>query len=340
MVRYLFRSAPIALVAVGLSYAPGARAELPPAPAPATGQAPARAPQDDTRFGEIGHAEAESSGSESPRVAAGIGGTQVGHVTYAGARVDVPLSRRWSIIPQAAILRVQPFHDGDPVTTNVYVGAGVGWHPADTWTVEASGTYGPQAWGLSSVGGALSIAKEVGADWANDVGPWVVVEGSLSATRFAWQDGNGPAGPNVTQGYLEAQAAFAATHRFTITPKGMLFVYDHSLDQARGERLGTVSTLARIGTYAPQAMIGVRLGYLLGTWLTPFVEGQEIDYAASIGTAQRLVAGARAKLGRDAYATLLGGAILNHVGGPLVAPDEIDSLKTVPVVGAELEWAF
>ena len=340
MVRWLFRSAPFALSATGLCFVTTARADLPPAPSPISDQSPVPTPQDDTRFGEIGHAGEESTETEKPSVAAGISATQVGHVTYAGTRVDVPLSRRWSLIPQAAILRVQPLQGGDPVTTNVYVGGGVGWHPADTWTLEASGTYGPQAWGLSSLGGAVSISKEVGANWANDVGPWVVVEGALSATRFHWQDGNGPAGPDVTQGYLEMQAAFAASHRLTITPRGMLFVYDKSLDQARGERLGTVSTLARIGTYAPQAMLGVRLGYLLGTWLTPFIEGQEIAYASSIGTAQRLVVGARARLGQDAYATLLGGAILNHVGGPLVAPEELDALKTVPVVGVELEWVF
>jgi len=316
-----------------------ARADLPSPPAPVATPGPSPSPQDDSRFGEIGHVGPEAK-EATPSVAAGIGGTQVGHVTYAGARVDVPLSKKWSIIPQAAILRVQPLNDGDPVTVNSYLGAGLGYRPGEGWSMEASAVYGPRAWGLMSIGGAFSVSKEVGADWPNDTPPWVTIESSVAVTRFDWADGNGPAGQDIVQGYLEAQALFQAGRHFQITPKGMFFVYDHTLTNAQGERLGTVSTLARIGTYAPLAMVGLRLGYVIGGWLTPFVEGQQIAYAASIGDAQRIVGGARAKLGRDAALTAYGGAILNHVSGPLVPTDEVAALQNVPIVGLEAEWAF
>jgi len=345
MHRVLIRNAvQKAIVAASCFVAPSlfagiARADLPSPPAPIASPGPSPSPQDDTRFGEIGHVGPEGP-SEGPRVAAGVGGTQVGHVTYEGARVDVPLSKQWSIIPQAAILRVQPLHDGDPVTVNGYVGGGIGWRPGPGWSIEASTMYGPRAWGLTSLGGALSVSKEIGADWPNDVAPWVTLEASTALTHFNWTDGNGPAGADILQGYVEAQAAFTPGRHWQITPKAMFFYYDKTLDHADGERLGTVSTLARIGTYAPLGMIGLRLGYVIAGWLTPFVEGQEIGYAASIGTAQRVTGGVRAKLGRGAALTAYGGAIVNHVSGPLVPGDEVDALHTVPVVGLEAEWAF
>lgn len=316
-----------------------ARADLPSPPAPIASPGPSPSPQDDSRFGEIGHVGPDEEAA-SRSVAAGVGATQVGHVTYAGARVDVPLSRRWSIIPQAAILRVQPLRDTDPVTVDGYVGGGIGWHPSEGWSIEASTMYGPRSWGLQSIGGALSVSKEIGADWPHDVAPWMTLEASTALTHFNWADGNGPAGSDIVQGYVEAQALFQPGSHWQITPKGMFFFYDKTLSQAQGERLGTVSTLARIGTYAPLAMVGLRLGYMIGGWITPFVEGQQIAYAASIGDAQRVIGGARAKLGRDAALTAFGGAIINHASGPLVPVDEMEALKSVPLVGLEAEWAF
>ena len=330
-----------ALLFAAPGFAPLAHAEALAAMPAAT---PSPDPVDDSRFSAIGHdadeggGEGASSSSSARPVGAGVGITNQGHVTYMGARVDVPVSKRWSLIPQAALLRVGAIHPEDSATVNSYLGGGVGFHPSDGWTLEASMMYGPMSYGIGSVGGAFSVEREIGADWEHDVAPPVTLSVTTSATRFRWADGNGPAGADVTQGYLQAQALILATRRLQITPQGMLFVYDKTLDQARGERLGTVSALARIGSYAPRAMFGARVGYLISTWLLPFVDAQELIYASSIGSAQRLTGGARFTLARDAYVTALGGAIVNHVGGPLVAPDE--DLRVVPVVGAEVEWVF
>ena len=313
----------------------------PPSPTAATSSAsdPSASPVDDTRFSEIGHPAEDAEGNDDkPPVSAGIAATNVGHVTYAGARVDVPVSKRWSLIPQVAFLHVSPFNAGDRATVNPYLGGGVGYRPAEGWAVEASGIYGPLSYGLESVGGEMGLSHEIGGDWSKDIAPPVALDIAISATRFRWADGLGPAGPNVLQAYLQVQALLRATRRLSITPRGMLFVYDHALTSATGERLGTVSTLARIGSYAPAWMGAIRASYLIGKWFSPFVDVQQIGYAASIGHATELVGGARFELGKSAYALIGAGAIFNRVGGPLVPPDY--DLRTVPVVTTEVEWAF
>ena len=340
MHRFLIHS-PRALLAASASIAFAlvslpARADLPSPPSPSATPGPGPSPQDDSRFGEIGKSYDDTEARRPFGI--GVGATNVGHVTYAGTRIDVPIAKRWSIIPQAAILNVRPIDPNATPSTNVYVGGGLGFRPADGWQLEASMIYGPQAYGLQSLGGAFSVAREFGADWAHDTAPPVTLQLTASATRFEWANGNGPAGPDVVQGYLEAQAFILAGKHLQITPKGMFFVYDKTLSQAQGQRLGTVSALARIGSYAPRAMVGARLGYLIGTWLTPFVDAEEIFYVEDIGSAQRLVGGARFKLAKETYASAFGGAIVNHVGGRLVPPDE--DLHTVPVVGVELELAL
>jgi hypothetical protein len=341
MDRFLIRL-PHALVFTGLALgtslvASSSRADLPSPPSPSANPGPGPTPQDDSRFGEIGHTYDDSEAARRP-FGVGVGATNVGRVTYAGTRIDVPIAQRWSLIPQAALLNVRPSDPTATSSTNVYVGGGIGFRPADDWQLETSVIYGPQAFGLKSIGGSFSVAKEFGADWSRDQPPPATVQLTASATRFEWANGNGPAGSDVVQGYLQAQVFFLAGKRLQITPKGMLFVYDKTLSQAQGQRLGTVSALARIGSYAPRAMVGARLGYLIGTWLTPFVDGEEIFYVEDIGSAQRLVGGARFRVAREMYVAGYGGAIVNHVGGPLVAPDE--NLRTVPVVGLELELSL
>jgi len=340
MNRSLLRRPHAPLLAAALLSAPfvasRARADLPAPPSPIATPGPGPSPQDDSRFGEIGKTYDDTE--ERRPFGVGVGATNVGHVTYAGTRVDVPIAKRWSIIPQAALLNVRPIDPNGTATTNVYVGGGLGYRPAESWQLEASVIYGPQAFGLQSIGGSFSVAKDFGADWAHDRAPPATLQVTASATRFEWANGNGPAGSDVVQSYLEAQLFILAGRRLQITPKGMLFVYDKTLSQAQGQRLGTVSALARIGSYAPRAMLGARVGYLVDTWLTPFVDAEEILYVEDIGTAQRLVGGARLRLARDAYFAAFGGAIVNHVGGALVPTDE--DLRTVPVVGMELELAL
>jgi hypothetical protein len=291
---------------------------------------------DDTRFGTIGKPSLETAKTPPPGV--GIGATQLGHVTYAGLRVDVPFAPSWSIIPQAALLRVSPYRPEDPVTVNTYVGGGIGVRPAEGWSIEGSAIVGPRANEVASLGFALASSTEIGADWKNDVPPPVTIEGALSGTRFNWANGLGPAGSDVTQYYLQLQARIRAGSHLVLVPKVMYFIYDKSLDSAQGAALGTVSTLARVGSYAPSWMGGLRMTWIASRVFAPFVEGEYIGYASSIGDGTKIDAGVRVALGRESAITAYGGVLVNHVGGPLVPP-EFD-LGTVPVFGLEAEVRF
>jgi hypothetical protein len=324
---------PVAFAASALLGASAAHADAPVLPGP---ELPDPSPTEDTRFGTIGRGAADAS-EALPGPAFGAGSTQLGHVTYASVRADVPVMRRLSLIPQAALLRVAPYRATDPATINTYVGGGVVVRPADGWAVEATTTVGPRANQISSVGFALGASAELGADWAHDRPPPLAIDLSFAGTRFDWANGLGPAGADVLQMYALAQATLRLGARVTLQPRGMLFVYDKALDDARGDRLGTVSTLARVGSYAPRWMAGGRVGYLLARWLTPFVDAEEIGYAAGIGHGTKLAGGVRVRAGA-ATVTAYGGAILNRVGGPLV-PTEFD-LRTVPLVGLEAELAL
>jgi hypothetical protein len=293
---------------------------------------------DDTRFGEIGKAS-EDPNSETPPVSAGIGGSRVGRVTYVGTRVDVPISKKWSLIPQAAMLHIAPYRVGDPTVFVPYIGGGVGFRPAPTWSTELSAMYGPRAHGLESVTGMFGVSKEIGGDWSRDIAPPVSLELAVGLSRFLWENGNGPAGPRIVQGWLQGQALLRATSRFHVIPRASYFVYDHALDGAVGDRLGSISVLAQVGSYAPRALVGGRVGYWLGSErVFPFVDAQEIFYAQDVGTGTQIAGGARVNVGRNAHVMAMGGLLHNKVRGPLISPDY--DLTNVPVVAAEIEVGF
>lgn len=293
---------------------------------------------DDTRFGEIGHPGPDPGEAETPPPTAGVAVNRVGHVTYTGARVDVPTSARFSVIPQAAFLHIAPYASGDPTVFVPYVGGGAGFRPAQGWNTEASVLYGPMAHGIESWSAIVSVAREFGGDWAHDVAPPITVQLAGAWNRFRWASGEGPAGETITQFFLQAEALWRATPRLHVMPRGMAFFYDKSLTGAVGPRLGTISVLAQVGVYAPQWMGGGRVGYLIGQRVFPFVDVQRIRYASEVGNGTQLAGGLKVLLGKQSSVMALGGVLWNQVSGPLV-PTSVD-LSRVPVIGAEAEIAF
>jgi hypothetical protein len=292
----------------------------------------------DTRFGEIGKAEGDPT-DEKPPVTAGVSSSRVGRVSYTGTRVDTPLSKKWSLIPQAALLYIAPYRAGDPSIVVPYIGGGVGYRPAPTWSTELSAMYGPRAHGLESVSGTVAVGKELGGDWSRDLAPPVTLEFALGGARFLWENGNGPAGPRIFQAWLQSSALVRLTSRLHAIPRGTYYVYDHSLSGATGDRLGSISVLAQVGSYAPRALAGGRIGYWLGTErVFPFVDAQEIVYAEGVGTGTQLAGGVRVNVTRSAHLMAMGGLLHNRVSGPLVSPDY--DLTNVPVVAGELEIGF
>ncbi|GAC1351882.1 MAG: hypothetical protein NVSMB1_09220 [Polyangiales bacterium] len=315
---------------------PAATAPVAAAEVKAEGESP-NAKVDDSRFGEIGKG-APDPGSESTPIAAGISATNIGRVTYAGLRVDVPVYQSWSLVPQAALIRVGPFGTETKTAVNTYLGMGVATRFLPSWSFELDAIYGPQGNNIGSFGTEASVGKEVGADWEHDVPPVMELEFVGSARRFYWANGLGPAGSNVVQFYLEAKAAVNLTRAFTATPKAMVFAYSKALDDAGGERLGSVGVLARVGSYAPGALFGLELAYAIGI-VSPFVSADEISYAAGIGTGTELLGGVKLRLlGNHGRVLLGGGVLLNRASGPLVDP--ADNLRTVPVLTGEVEWSF
>ncbi len=303
-----------------------------------TARADRTAPIDDTRFGQIGHAGPDPSDVEKPPVSAGVAATYVGHVTYAGARVDAPLSSRWSIIPQAALLHIRPYKAGDPTVLVPYLGAGIGHRPAPSWSIEVSGLYGPMSHGIESWTAIAGVSKEFGGDWSQDIAPPVAVQVAGSWNRFRWASGNGPAGDTITQYFGQLEVLWRATRRLQVVPRGMYFIYDKGLGGAVGPRLGSISVLSQVGTYAPRFMFGGRVGYLIGERVFPFADAQYIGYAAGIGHGTQVAGGLKVKLAQQASVMAMGGVLFNQVGGPLV-PAAYD-LSRVPVIGTEIELGF
>lgn len=322
-----------------VTFAGVARADRIPPPSPHGATASeGRAITDDTRFGEIGRPGPDPGDAEKPPVTTGIAANRVGHVTYAGARVDVPTSARFSLIPQTALLHISPYAAGDPTVIVPYVGGGIGWRPAAGWSTELSGLYGPMTHGIESWSAIAAVGKELGGDWSRDIPPPVAIQVAVAWNRFRWASGEGPAGATITQWFGQAELLWRATRRLQIIPRGMVFAYDKSLRGAVGPRLGTVSVMSQVGVYAPQAMVGGRIGYLIGARVFPFVDAQRIRYAADIGNGTQIAGGLKVTLGRQSSVMAMGGVLINDVGGPLV-PAAYD-LRRVPVVGTEIELAF
>ena len=300
--------------------------------------APSAGGIDDTRFGEIGKPGPDPGDADMPRVTAGVAANRVGQVTYAGARVDVPVSKRWSLIPQAALLHIAPYASGDPTVLVPYIGGGVGHRPAPGWSLELSAMYGPNAHSIESWTAIGGVSKEFGGDWATDVAPPVTAQLSASWNRFRWANEQGPAGATLTQYFAQLEVLFRATRRLHITPRAMYFVYDQSLEGATGPRLGSISVLAQVGVYAPRYMVAGRVGYLIGQRVFPFVDAQRIGYAQGVGDGTQIAGGLKVTLGKQSSIMAMGGMLFNHVGGPLV-PTTHD-LSRVPVIGTEVEVAF
>ncbi len=342
MTRSLGLIAAASLTLVSLS-ASEARADMTPPPSPHSGvegrsSNPAAASLDDTRFGEIGRAGPDPNEPSRPPVSAGVAANRVGHVSYVGTRVDVPMSTRWSLIPQAAMLHISPYAAGDPTVFVPYIGAGIGHRPAPGWSIELSGLYGPMSHGIESWTAIAGVSHEFGGDWSKDIPPPIAVQLAGSWNRFRWANGNGPAGDTITQYFGQLEVLWRATRRLQVIPRGMFFVYDKSLENATGPRLGSVSVLSQVGVYAPRYMVGGRVGYLIGKYVFPFADAQHIGYAAGIGQGNQIAGGLKVLLGHQSSIMAMGGVLFNNVGGPLVNANY--DLGTVPVIGTEAEVAF
>jgi len=291
-----------------------------------------------SRFAEIGHPPPETADDlpEKPPVAIGLSLSHVGRVTWTGLRADIPLSTHWSIVPHAALLHVSPLVD-EPAVVNTYVGGGIGLRPSTTSYVELGFVYGPTAFGIGSVGGELTLSKSVGGDPEHDRPAVLEIEAAFGAMRYLWVDGNGPAGPTVTQMFVDLQLELHLG-RFAVVPHLMLFKYDKALDEGGDARVGSVGVLARVGSYAPTALYGGQLRYRPIAALEPYLEVAQIRYAVGIGKGTQVVGGARFHLGERAMFAMGFGVLANEVSGPLIDPD--DEVHTLPIVRGQIDVAF
>ena len=319
--------------------APGMRAlfakKPPPAaprdkPKPRGGRAPRASATPETPASGAKSADVEPT----PGPAVSVDGEQLGRVTYAGARVDLSLSKALAFFPQAEILHVAPATDADQDLLRTYAGGGIILRPSDTWTFEAGATYSPIVQHLESIGGRVSASKELGAEGRENAD--VEIELALEVTRFRWDDGLGPAGPALVQSHAEAIVLVRATSRLELTPRAMYFLYDQALDHAVGDRLGSALVFANVGAFAPpRALVGLRVGYVTTAWLTPLLAADQIFYAYGSGDATELLAGAKLTLHKGFAITAAGGALLNRASGPIVPAEDAD--KTLPVAILQLD---
>jgi len=125
--------------------------------------------------------------------------------------------------------------------------------------------------------------------------------------------------------------------RLTLAPHLMLFRYDKSLDEGGEDRVGSVGVLARVGSYAPNALYGGELRYRALAALEPFVEVARIRYAVGIGQGTEAVL-ERASTSRARDVRHGVGVLVNEVSGPLIDPD--DETHTLPILRGDIELAF
>jgi hypothetical protein len=276
------------------------------------------------------HEHDQAPDEDQPPSSVDVSVEELGPVTWADARVDVSLSKQFGFFPQAALLRVGPISEGDQTAWRPHFGGGVTYRPDDSWTFELSGTYAPTSYNIESIGGLFDVEKEIGADWDRDKPPAIELDLELGVNHFRWEDGQGPAGADVFQSFVELKPLFRVTSRLELTPRAMYFLYDKQLTQAFGDRLGSVMVLAEVGAFAPvRALGGARAAYRVLDWISPFVQVDEILYAYDSGDATQLLAGATFKIGKGAMVMLGGGALLNRNSGSLIPAAEAN--KSLPV---------
>jgi hypothetical protein len=303
---------------------------LPASLAAAGGSATSRVP--------AAHDEARSP-TEAQPTEASADAEQLGRTTYLGARVDLPLGSAVALSPELALLRVAPATSDERTILRSFFGIGTTLRPDDSWSIQVSGLYGPLAFDIETIEGAIAVEHDIGSDWEHEVPPRAELQLEIGVGRFRWADGLGPAGENLVQVMFEVKELWRVTHRFHLTPQGMFFVYDKSLDQAVGDRLGSAMALARVGAFAPPlALGGARAAYVVAPWITPYAEVDEILYASRSGDATQLLAGASFHLGAHVAFGLGGGVLLNRPHGPLV-PDELAN-RSLPLATTELKLGF
>ncbi|HEV3193013.1 MAG TPA: tetratricopeptide repeat protein [Polyangiaceae bacterium] len=260
---------------------------------------------------------------------------QLGRVTYAGARADIPVGPMFALSPKTELVRVGAADSSESDSLHTYFGLG-GSVRLGSWTLSGSGLYGPLSDDIEAVGGRLVVAADFGSVEADDGPPTVELELSAVATHFRWADGLGPAGDDLLQVYGDAEVLVRPTPRFELTPRFAYFRYDKALDKASGRRVGSVFVLSEIGAFAPpRALAGARIGYAVHPRVTPFVEGTEILYAYGSGDATEALGGARVELEKSWTVTVSGGALLNRTTGPLVSAADRD--QVLPLVRVALE---
>lgn len=291
-------------------------------------------------LGATGNNDAQSA--HEPRelgdpLEASVGMTELGVVTWVDGRVDVPVIPTVTLFPQVALLHIAPQARVSAEEWHPFVGGGASWGP-DDWHFELSGLYGPPADDIESLAGELEVERDIGGDDDDPSRePTLELEGSATVKHVRWEDGRGPAGSDIVQGFVDLQPVWRPTQRLELRPRGMFFVYDKPLDQATGPRLGSISVLARVGTFAPLALGGLEVGYSFLRWVTPSVSFSEIVYAGQIGNATEALVGARVRIAKGWAGALAGGWLWNRVQGPLVPSDAPLSL---PVVRFEISATF
>jgi hypothetical protein len=284
----------------------------------------------------IGYASDRSESDRDP-VEASLDLTQLGVVTWLDGRVDVPIASGISVFPQGALLHVASQGQVSQEEWHPFAGAGIAWGPSDPWHIELGGLYAPPSDDIESESGELEIERDFDSDGGNKSEPGLELNGTLSVQHVRWEDGRGPTGRDIVQAYVEAEPVWRPTPRWVLSPHAMGFAYDHDLGLAAGNRIGSVSVLARVGTFAPLALAGATVGYAFLRWLTPKLSASEIVYAANVGDATEATVGARVRVSHGLTVSASGGWLWNRVSGPLVPSY---ALRSLPVANVEIVATF
>jgi hypothetical protein len=258
--------------------------------------------------------------------------TYLGRSAYLGARLDYSISAPSSVIVEAALVHINATATTGS-ETHPFFGAGFGHDLTDAWHLEAIVEVGPRTAGVSTLAASMQASVEMGGDEERDVPARLESSIAFEIDRFRW---SGSGGPTVYQDYVTASLLGRPSGRLELTARGMYFAYQGGFAPDDARQAASLGALARVGTYAPRALVAGKAGYWLTSRLLGWLELDGIQYAGHIGSGTLALGGLSYQLAKRSHMLLGVGALSNRLEYPVLG----DEPSIMPAAEAEIEISF
>jgi hypothetical protein len=249
-----------------------------------------------------------------------------------GARLDYSISGPSSIVAEAALVHINATQT-NASETHPFFGAGFGHDLTDALHLEAMVEVGPRTAGVSTLAASTQASVELGGDDERDVPARIESSIAFEIDRFRW---SGTGGPTVYQDYVTASLLGRPSGRIELTARAMYFAYQGGFVPDDARQAASLGALARVGTYAPQALIAGKAGYYVTSRLLGWLELDGIQYAGHIGSGGLALVGLSYQLAKRSHVLLGVGALSNRLEYPVVG----DEPSLMPAAEAEMQISF